>query len=379
MARSPRVAGNLLSPGYLKPEPEMEPRLQLGVFKRGSAMSRITYLLVVLGLSSLAVAEPPTRAKEIELSGYAEWRSEGILVVDGQRVTPAEDARFEGKGRARRFLGIPLGYEVKVEGVRLEDGTVLGRKIEAKPNGSAFYEGPIRAGADAMEQEFRRLGRAAEYDAYGHIAWDYGKLLESGRDVERLRNIAGRLTPPYLDREDFRVYVVENEEWNAMAAPNGAIYAFSGLLRDMDDDEVAIVLGHELAHATHEHSRRSYKKSMLVSLLGWGASAAADSIDHDGARIATKVGIYAGTLAWTNGYGRSAEDQADRVGLRYAYEAGYDVRKGPTLWQKFAAKYRGLPKALNFFLGSHSVAKDRARNLEQEIRYNYSGDGARAH
>jgi hypothetical protein len=336
-------------------------------------MRRITYLLAGLGLSSLASAEPPTRAREIELSGYAEWRSDGILVVDGQRVVPAGDARFEGKGRARRFQGIPLGYEVKVEGVRLPDGTVLAREIEAKPNGSAFYEGSIRADADAMEQEFRRHGRVAERDDQGGVAFDYGNLLESGSEVERVRNITRRLTPPYLDLEDFRVYVVENEEWNAMAAPNGSIYVFSGLLRDMDDDEVAIVLGHELAHATHEHSRRSFKKSMLVGLLGWGATAAADSIDHDGARIAAKVGIHAGTLAWMNGYGRSAEDQADRVGLRYAYEAGYDVSKGPALWNRFAEKHRGLPKALHFFLGSHSVAKDRARNLEEEIRYNYSG------
>jgi Zn-dependent protease with chaperone function len=336
-------------------------------------MSRITCLLVVLGLTSLASAEPPTRASEIELTGYAEWRSDGILVVDGQRVRPDENARFEGKGRARRFQGIPLGYEVKVEGLRLPDGTILAREVEAKPNGSAFNEGAIRASADAMEQEFRRLGRVAERDAYGGFAWDYGRLLESGPEVERVRNIARRLTPPYLDFEDFRVYAVENEEWNAMAAPNGSIYVFSGLLRDMDDDEVAIVLGHELAHATHEHSRRSFKKSMLVSLLGWGATAAADSIDHDGARIATKAGIYAGTLAWMNGYGRAAEDQADRVGLRYAYEAGYDVSKGPGLWNRFAEKHRGLPKAINFFLGSHSVAKDRARNLEEEIRLNYSG------
>ncbi len=339
-------------------------------------MRRITCLLAILGLSSEAFSEPRKQTKEIELSGYAEWRSDGVLLVDGQRVIPAEDARFEGKGRARRFEGIPLGYEVKVEGVRLEDGTVLGRKIEAKPNGSGLFEGSIRAGADEMEAEFRRRGRVAEYDDRGREVWSYGELLTSGPEVARTRRIAERLVPPYLEEEDFRIYVVENREWNAMAAPNGSIFVFSGLLRDMDDDEIAIVLGHELAHATHEHSRRSYKKSMLVSLLGWGAEAAADSIDRDGARIATKVGIYAGTLAWMNGYGRAAEDQADRVGLRYAYEAGYDVGKGPRLWQKFAEKHRGLPKALNFFLGSHSVAKDRAKNLEEQIRYNYSGDAS---
>jgi Zn-dependent protease with chaperone function len=363
-------------------------------------MRRITYLLVIAGLSRPSFADSPSvprgptpaalaprlafgsrsaRAEgssqsKVKLNGYAEWRSDGFLIVDGQSVSPAEDARFEGEGRAARFQGIPLGYEVKVEGVRLSDGSVLARKIEAKPNGSALYEGAIRALADEMEREYRRLGRVAEYDAYGRLASDFGKLLERGSEVERARAIAERLIPHYLESEDFRVYVVDNEEWNAMTAPNGAIYVFSGLLRDLDDDEVAIVLGHELAHATHEHSRRAYKKSMLVSLAAWGATTAADSIDRDGARIASKVGIYAGTLAWMNGYGRGAEDQADRVGLRYAYEAGYDVRKGPPLWRRFAEKHRGLPKALNFFLGSHSVAKDRAKNLEQEIRFNYSND-----
>lgn len=338
-------------------------------------MKRATYLLVGIALTSLASAEPPSNrangAKEIELNGYAEWRHDGALVVDGQRVVEADDARFEGKGRARRFQGIPLGYEVKVEGIRLADGTVLGRRIEAKPNGGAFSEGAVRAGADAMEEEFRRLGRVAEYDAEGRFVADYGKLLESGAEVDRARTIARRLVPPYLEGESFRVYVVENEEWNAMAAPNGSIFVFSGLLRDLDDDEVAIVLGHELAHATYEHSRREYKKSLLVSLFTWGATAAADSIDNDAARIASKAGIYAGSLAWLNGYGRKAEDQADRVGLRYAYEAGYDVSRGPALWRRFSEKYRGLPKALNFFLGGHSVAKDRAKNLEEEIRLNY--------
>jgi beta-barrel assembly-enhancing protease len=344
-------------------------------------MRRITYLLVVLGLSSSASSASSASPafpedREIELSGYAEWRSGGVLLVDGQRVVPAEDARFKGKGRARSFGGIPLGYEVKVEGVRLADGTVLGRKIEAKPNGNAFYEGSIRSGADAMEAEFRNHGRVAEHDEWGREVWSYGELLESGPEVSRARRIAEQLIPAYLGEEAFRVYVVDNREWNAMAAPNGSIFVFSGLLRDMDDDEVAIILGHELAHATHEHSRRSFKKSMLVSLLGMGAEAAADTIDRDGARIATKIGIYAGTLAWMNGYGRAAEDQADRVGLRYAYQAGYDVRKGPSLWQKFEDKYRGMPKALNFFLGGHSVAKDRAKNLQEQIRYNYSGDVA---
>jgi hypothetical protein len=319
------------------------------------------------------------KSSEVELQGYAEWRRSGVLVVEGQRVVPGADLEIEVEGRKRPFQSIPLGYEVKVRGIRLADGAVLAREIEAKRNGSAFYEGSLRASADSMEEEFRRHGRVAEHDAYGRELWDYGKLLEGGPEVERARAITARLAPPYMSSEDFRVYVVDNDEWNAMAAPNGSIYVWRGLLRDLDDDEVAIVLGHELVHATHEHSRRSYKKAMLVNFIGLGASTAAEAIDRDGARLAAQIGIYATTLAWMNGYSRSEEDQADRVGLRYAFEAGFDASKGPALWKRFAAKYRGLPKAVNFFLGGHSVAGDRAKQLEEEIRLNYSGQEARGH
>ena len=76
--------------------------------------------------------------------------------------------------------------------------------------------------------------------------------------VDRVRRITGQLLPPYVEPERVRVYVVDNPEWNAMAMGNYSIYVFSGLLLDMDDDEVAIVLGHELVHASpRAHAARS--------------------------------------------------------------------------------------------------------------------------
>jgi predicted Zn-dependent protease len=80
-----------------------------------------------------------------------------------------------------------------------------------------------------------------------------------------------------------------------------------------------------------------------------------------------------GGLAWSNGYGRSLEDQADRVGLRYAYEAGYDVDRAPRLWHRFAERYGSLPKAVHLFVGDHSRSESRAATLEREIRFNYRG------
>ena len=154
---------------------------------------------------------------------------------------------------------------------------------------------------------------------------------------------------------------------------NYSIYVFTGLLDDMDDDEVAIVLGHELVHATHEHSRKQFKKDMLVQ-LGRARRARRPprrSTTTSKRAIAGARGR-SGATAWQNGYGRGMEDQADRVGLRYAYEAGYDITKGPRLWNRFAKKYGEGNKVANFFFGDHSQSAARATKLEKEIAYNYS-------
>jgi Zn-dependent protease with chaperone function len=245
-------------------------------------------------------------------------------------------------------------------------------KIELKPNRSALFEGEVASAFDQIEREYRRRGRVFDADENDNIVNDYGELLDSGPEVERVRRITENLMPSYLDPEDFRVYVVENPDWNAMAAPNRSIYVFSGLLEELDDDELAIILGHELVHVTHEHSRRQYKRSFITELVTMVPLAVAEAhIGSSAGQLVFELGSSFGLLAFHNRYSRQQEDQADRVGLRYAYEAGYDVRKGPRLWSKFAEKYGNHPKALVFFFGSHPSPRDRAKKLEREIALNY--------
>jgi len=321
-------------------------------------------VFVVLG------AAPVSAAEKVELEGYAEWRHGDVLIVEGQRVRADRRVDFKGKGLARDFRSIPLGYETRVEGNRRDDGQVAAREIEAKPNGDAMFEGDLKAAFDQTEKMWRQRGQVFEAREGGRVQV-LGELRESGPGVDRVRRITERLVPPYLGPQDFRVYVVDNDEWNAMAAPNGSIYVFSGLLEEMDDDEVAIILGHELVHATHEHSRKQFKKQIWIQLAALGAMGLAEGIDSDAKRLAVQAVTMIGASAWSNGYGRKHEDQADRVGLRYAYEGGFDVRKGPELWGRFATKYGDSNKAANFFFGSHSVARDRQRNLERELQLNY--------
>jgi Zn-dependent protease with chaperone function len=324
----------------------------------------VAALALALGASGVAAGANDSA------DGYAEWREGRCLIVDGQKVCPAPGLKLKGRGEARSWAEVPLGYEVKVKkAVRLADGSLLAREVEAQPNGGALFESEVRAATDAIEAESRKAGRF--YEGEGPNAKSLGRLLETGPQVARVRRIVDNLLPPYVSPDQVRVYVIENDEWNAFAMGNYSVYVYSGLLRDLDDDEVAIVLGHELVHATHEHSRKQAKKSLWIQLATLGALGATSTVDDDTKRLLAQVGASLAASAWSSGYGRDLEDQADRVGLRYAYEAGYDITRGPALWDRFAKKYGNGSKALNFFFSDHSQSAARAEKLRVEIAHNY--------
>ena len=319
--------------------------------------------------SSEMSSQTPQRPKTETFSGYAEWRGGTALIVDGQRVVMGAEAKL--KGKVSGFDQIPLGYEVDVKGVRLPDGTIEASELEAKANGQALFESQVRAATDQMEARWLTKGSVYEVDEKG-TEIVIGNLVSQGAALARVQRIVQRVTPPYIESSRLRVHVVETKAWNAMAMGNGAIWIYTGLLNDMDDDEVAIVIGHELAHYTHEHSRREFKRAMWSQLIALGFIGVAQlASDDERKQTAVAVVALATTFTLGNKYSRTLEDQADRVGLRYAYEGGYDVRKGPALWLRFQSKYGKQNGLMNFFLGEHSTSSARIKNLQREIVHNY--------
>ena len=95
-----------------------------------------------------------------------------------------------------------------------------------------------------------------------------------------------------------------------------------------------MVLGHELVHATHEHTRRGCKKQMWIQLAALGVAAATEKGDRgrQARRWSLRLALtHSGSRPGITATAAALEDQADRVGLRYAYEAGYDITRGPRL------------------------------------------------
>jgi Zn-dependent protease with chaperone function len=334
-------------------------------------MKTIQRSVCVLALVGLALPLSfQAAAREEKFEAYAEYRRGDVLIVDGQRLKAAAKLKFKGDSRARDFATVPLGYEVSGKGTRQADGSLLVTELTAKPNGTASYENDVRQATNDMEAQWLRAGKVTQPGPDGRTI-DVGRLLTSGPQVDRVRAITARLVPPYLNVTDFRVYVLENKEWNAFACANGMIVVHDALLNATRDDELAIILGHELVHTTHEHSRKQIASARSPWKLALGV--AAGVAGGEAGKLAQGIAVATAVTysALQNGYSRDHEDQADRAGLRYAHEGGFDVREGPKLWKRFAEKYGSQDAVSNFFFGSHSRAEARAKNLTREIEINY--------
>jgi hypothetical protein len=327
----------------------------------------MTTLILAIGL---VVGRPEVEAENrVRLDSYAEWRRGGALVVDGQRVV-AND-RTKWKGKYARLDDVPFGDEVRVTGRREADGTVLAVEIDVRPNGAnALFEADVLAGTTDVESAWVRRGMAFEPMPGGRVK-RIGDVSSSGPRVDRARWLVDKMAPPYVPRDRLRIYVIDSREWNAMAMGNGAIWVFSGMMDDMSDDQLAIVVGHELAHYTHEHSRRQARRAIWTEIGGLAAVLGAEAIGSPAARAGAQLGASLGLSAIKAGYGRDLEDQADRVGLRYAHEAGFPVEGAPMVWQRFLDRYGQEDRLTNFFFSDHSLASARRQNLEREIARNY--------
>lgn len=156
---------------------------------------------------------------------------------------------------------------------------------------------------------------------------------------------------------EWQFAVIDDDTPNAFALPGGQIGVHAGLFKvAKTDDELAAVIGHEVAHVTQEHGRQRMQRGTLLE-LGLGILGTAFDIDQN---IARAAGM-AATLGLVLPFSRDQEAQADDVGLRYMARAGYDPRAAVRVWQKFEDMGEAPPE----FLATHPAPGHRATNLQE--------------
>jgi predicted Zn-dependent protease len=198
-----------------------------------------------------------------------------------------------------------------------------------------------------------------------------GLLNQDPQQVQRVRAIAARLIPQVsVFRDDapkwkWEVNVLTSKDINAWCMPGGKIAVYTGLIErlKLTDDELAAVMGHEIAHALREHARERMGRQM--------ATQTATAVGAIALQIFTGVYIdpqLAGTFTqamFVLPNSRENEQEADLIGIELAARAGYDPRAAITLWQKMSQAGGGGPPE---WLSTHPSHDTRLRELQNDVQ-----------
>jgi len=196
-----------------------------------------------------------------------------------------------------------------------------------------------------------------------------GKLVTDPRVINRVKVITERLVAqavkmrPDSAKWEWTVEVVDDpQNVNAWCMAGGRMAIYTGLLLKVDptDDELAQVMGHEIAHALANHTAERMSVAMASQL---GVVAAGILLDQSGSTIA--AGVAAAQVAVNLPNSRQAESEADRIGIELAAKAGYDPQAAVTLWQKMAAVGGG--KGPPQFLSTHPSDATRQQALAKLV------------
>ncbi|EJM63964.1 Peptidase family M48 [Pseudomonas sp. GM49] len=194
-----------------------------------------------------------------------------------------------------------------------------------------------------------------------------GVLDKTSNEARRVQVIADRLIAqaptfrPDAAQWKWEVNLIKSDELNANCGPGGKIIFYTGLIDTLKltDDEIAAIMGHEIAHALREHGREAMSKAYGIEMAKQGAGALL-GLGQDTMALADTVANYGMTLPNS----RANENEADLIGLELAARAGYNPNAAITLWNKMSKVSEGAPPE---FMSTHPASASRIAALQAAI------------
>ena len=206
---------------------------------------------------------------------------------------------------------------------------------------------------------------ASSFEQQAKAAQKKNILITSGPQYERLKTIANRLIPQTaVFRDDTHAWnwglqLIDSPMVNATCAPGGRITFYTGIINKLNltDDEIAAIMGHEIAHAVREHGREQVSQALAQNVITNVALATAGAGSVQSIDAANQIMQY--VLVLPNS--RQNEKEADAIGLEIAARGGYDPRAAITLWEKMSKESKG--KNPPEFLSTHPSNQNRIKEL----------------
>jgi predicted Zn-dependent protease len=234
-----------------------------------------------------------------------------------------------------------------------EDPNMIGKRnintgIIAKMSGSTEKE--VRQGREA----------AAEVDRQA-------KFVDDPLITEYVNRVGQNIVLHSDAKVPFTIKVIDSDEVNAFALPGGFFYVNKGLLLAADNEaELAGVMAHEIAHVAARHAVENQTKASLLEYAALGGSILLGGIP--GMIYQNTAGI--GLLGIFMKFSRSAEEEADKLGVQYMYAAGYDPGAMATMFEKLEAKNKKKPGFISRAFATHPAPPDRrASSLALAARF----------
>jgi predicted Zn-dependent protease len=212
-------------------------------------------------------------------------------------------------------------------------------------------------------------------------AQQYGQLMRAAAQknalntdkaqLERLRDIARALIPHSArfnkdaERWKWEVNLISSKSVNAFCMPGGKIAFFTGIVDQLKltDDEVAVIMGHEIGHALLEHGRARMSQEVMKN-VGISIAAAVFNLGQ----ISAELLAQATNLAVSLPYARKQETDSDLVGMELAARAGYDPRAAAAVWHKMQKLSQGAGKGQPpQFLSTHPSHESRIKEIEANL------------
>ena len=169
----------------------------------------------------------------------------------------------------------------------------------------------------------------------------------------------------HLQGYDWEFTLLESDEVNAWCMPGGKVAFYTGILPVCEDETgVAVVMGHEVAHAIAEHGNERMSQGLLVNLGGMALNEALQNKPEETRALALSAFAVGAQYGAMLPFSRKHESEADHMGLIFMAMAGYDPQAAPVFWQRMAALGGAKPPE---FMSTHPSDETRVRQLQEHM------------